>query len=267
MLILNNLILLAKNFRKVTGHLYEYLFSHFFSTIARLVIIDAFSLIKQTKLAGPDSLSISIITAFFVSMVFTFQLVKEILFFNTNHVIGAVLALAFIRELSPVLTSVILIGRVASSYAAELATIKITDQLSALYLLGVNPIIYLLLPRVLASMCMFPLLNFIAFLTSIASSTFVCSIFYKIDIQIFLVSVFSVMSIRDIIKSSLKMIVFSFVISLISCFSGLSASPGAYGVGLSTTNAVVNCLLSVFVLDFILSYLMFDYLESSIRFF
>ena len=264
---LHNFIFLVKDSKKIASHLYKCCYSHVFSIVSILSELDVFCLMKQTKLAGPDSLSISIITAFFVSMVFTFQLVKEILFFNTNNIVGAVLALAFIRELSPVLTAVILIGRVASSYAAELATIKITDQLSALYLLGVNPVSYLLFPRVLASIFMFPLLNFIAFLTSIASSTFVCSIFYKIDVHIFFMSVISVMSINDVIKSSLKMIIFSFVISIISCFSGLSASPGAYGVGSSTTNAVVNSLLSVFVLDFILSYLMFDYLESSIRFF
>lgn len=230
-----------------------------------LITIDVFSLLEQMKLAGPDSLSISIITAFFVSMVFTLQIVKEMLYLNTINIVGAVLALAFIRELSPVLTAVILIGRVASSYAAELATMKVTEQLNALYLLETNPLLYLMLPRVLASIFMLPILNLISFVTSIAGSVFICFIFYRIDPNLFLISAFSVISIIDIIKSCIKMFFFSLAVSIISCLYGLSATGGAYGVGRSTTNAVVSCLLVVFILDFILSYLMFNHLDSSIK--
>nr|QJH88222.1 Ycf63 [Pterocladia lucida] len=228
-------------------------------------MLDIFCLIEQMKLTGPSSLPISIITAFFVSMVFTLQVVKEILYLNTVNIIGSILALAFIRELSPVLTSVILIGRVASSYTAELATMKVTEQLNALYLLEVNPVLYLVLPRLIAFVFMLPILNIIAFITSIASSIFVCFVFYEIDPYLFIGSAISAVSLSDIMKSSCKMIIFSCMITLISCYYGLSARGGAYGVGRSTTNAVVSCLLTVFMMDFVLSYLMFGYLDSSIR--
>nr|YP_009244323.1 hypothetical protein Gvag_112 [Gelidium vagum]AMK96565.1 hypothetical protein Gvag_112 [Gelidium vagum] len=252
-----------KCFRNLSNRLSEYIDSLNLSSI--LISIDPFALIQQMKLAGPDSLAISIITAFFVSMVFTLQIVKEMLYLNTINIVGAVLALAFIRELSPVLTAVILIGRVTSSYAAELATMKVTEQLNALYLLEPNPVLYLVLPRVLAAILMLPILNLISFVTSIASSVFICSIFYKIDPNLFLVSAFSVVSIMDIIKSSIKMFFFSLAVSILSCISGLSTVGGAYGVGRSTTNAVVCCLLVVFILDFVLSYLMFNHLDSSIK--
>nr|YP_009565077.1 hypothetical protein [Gelidium galapagense]QBA96428.1 hypothetical protein [Gelidium galapagense] len=252
-----------KYFRKLFKRLSDSIGLSSLSSI--LLSIDIFSLLEQMKLAGPDSLSISIITAFFVSMVFTLQIVKEMLYLNTTNIIGAVLALAFIRELSPVLTAVILIGRVASSYAAELAAMKVTEQLNALYLLETNPLLYLVLPRVLASIFMLPILNLISFVTSIAGSVFICFIFYSIDPNLFLSSAFSVISIVDIIKSSIKMLFFSLTVSIISCLYGLSATGGAYGVGRSTTNAVVSCLLVIFILDFILSYLMFNHLDSSIK--
>lgn len=229
------------------------------------IAIDFFVLGEQLELAGPSSLSISIITAFFVSMVFTLQVVKEMLYLNTINIIGSVLTLAFIRELSPVLTSVILVGRVASAYTAELATMKVTDQLNALYLLEANPILYLVLPRVIASVCMLPMLNIVAFTTSLASSIFVCFIFYEIDPYLFILSAISIVSLNDIIKSLLKMLIFSFVVSLTSCFWGISSGGGAYGVGRSTTNAVVHCLLAIFVIDFVLSYFMFGYINSSLK--
>jgi len=221
--------------------------------------------LENITLIGPGSLTICLITAFFIGMVFTLQVAKEFLYLDAINLIGAVLTIAFVRELSPVLTSVIIIGRIGSAFTAELATMRVTDQIDALYLLGVNPLFYLIFPRIFACICITPMLNLISFATSLASSSFICFTIYDITPVIFFSSAFASLSILDLFKSLLKTVVFGFVISLVSCVWGITAKGGAKGVGKATTSSVVFCLLSVFVIDFIMSYLMFNKLESAIK--
>ena len=230
----------------------------------KIININFFNILEQMKLVGPDSLSICLLTAFFIGMVFTLQVVKEFLYLDAVSLVGAVITIAFIRELSPVLTSVVIVGRVCSCFTAELASMKNTEQIDALYLFNTDPLSYLVLPRVLSLVLMLPILNFFSFTTSIASSSFICSTLYSIDSTIFLASSFSCLSLIDIIKSSFKTMIFGFIISTISCSWGLTTSGGAQGVGKSTTSAVVTCLLAIFVFDFLLSYFMFSKLDSTI---
>nr|YP_009488610.1 putative ABC transporter permease protein Ycf63 [Grateloupia filicina]AWD77315.1 putative ABC transporter permease protein Ycf63 [Grateloupia filicina] len=246
--------------KKIIFQYFMSLFIHY-----RISKIELLNTLDQIQLVGPGSLSISLMTACFVGFVFTLQVAKEFLYFDAVSLIGAVLTIAFVRELSPVLTSVIIIGRIGSCFTAELATMKVTEQIDALYLLHTDPLIYLVLPRILACMIMLPILNIFSFATSLAGSAFICFVLYGIDPVLFFLSSFSSLSFLDIIKSLLKTIIFGFAISIISCFWGLTAKGGAKGVGQSTTSSVVTCLLTVFILDFVLSYLMFSNLESSIK--
>lgn len=223
------------------------------------------NILEQLKFIGPGSLSIVLITAFFISLVFSLQVVKEFLYLGTVSLIGAVLTLAFIRELCPVLTCVIVIGRVCSSFTAELATMQVTDQVDALYLLRTNPLVYLVLPRVIACLIALPVLNLLSFATSLASSAFICFFIYNIDPLIFFSSSFIALSKSDVLKSCIKVFVFALSISIISCYFGLSANGGSKGVGKSTTVSVVCCLLVIFFMDFVLSYYMFNQIYSSIE--
>nr|YP_009732195.1 hypothetical protein [Gracilaria spinulosa]QHS70703.1 hypothetical protein [Gracilaria spinulosa] len=223
------------------------------------------NILQQMKIVGPDSLSIVIITAFFIGMVFTIQIVKEFLYINAISLVGSILTISFLRELSPVLTSVIIVGRIGSCFTSELATMSITEQLNALYILEANPFSYLVLPRIIACILMLPCLNMISFITSLFSSSFVCFTLYNIHPQIFFLSSLSCLVIQDIFKSLFKTLVFGFLISSISCFFGLTANGGAKGVGQSTTVSVVASLLSIFIFDFLLSYIMFNKIGSSIK--
>lgn len=221
--------------------------------------------LEQLVIIGPESLNISIITACFVSFVLTLQIVKELLYLHIPNLIGSILTLAFIRELSPVLTSIIVVGRVYSSFTAELATMAVTDQLNALFLLQINPISYLVFPKVYASLIALPILNILSFSTSLVSSSFLCFLLYNINPLIFFNSAFLILSKEDILKSSIKVMVFALLSSFISCFFGLTANGGAKGVGKATTLSVVACLLAIFLVDFFLSYIMFYSFESSIE--
>lgn len=223
------------------------------------------NLLNQIQVVGPGSMSVIITAAFFIGLVFSLQIIKEFLYLNAISLIGSVLTISFLRELSPVLTSVILIGKVGSYFTSELATMKVTEQIDALYILGISPINYLVIPRIIALVLMLPILNFFSFLTSLFSSAFICFILYNIDPKIFFKSVFYILSIVDIVKSSFKTLIFGFFIALNSCIFGLTARGGAKGVGISTTSSVVTSLLSVFILDFILSYYMFNSLDSSLK--
>ena len=221
--------------------------------------------IEQMIIVGPESLSICIVTAFFIGLVFTLQVVKEFLYLDATSLIGAILSLAFLRELSPVLTAVIIAGRIGSSFTAEIATMKVTDQIDALYLLEIDPLIYLVIPRSIACITMLPMLSMISLFTSLASSLFACFVFYNIHPWVFLKSAFSVLSFWDFFKSLSKATIFGLIVSNISCFWGLTTVGGSKGVGQSTTSSVVTSLLIIFIMDFILSYLMFYQSNSAIK--
>nr|YP_009511597.1 hypothetical protein [Melanthalia intermedia]AXI97474.1 hypothetical protein [Melanthalia intermedia] len=231
----------------------------------RFTNIYLFNILDQMRIVGPDSLGIVMITAFFTGIVFTIQFVKEFLYINAVSLIGAVLTLAFIRELSPVLTSIIIVGRVGSYFTAELATMSITQQLDALYLLEIDPLSYLALPRIMALVVMLPLLNCFSIMTSLFASSFICFTLYNIYPDVFFASSFSSLLLVDLFKSSLKAFVFGFFISLISCICGLTTRGGSKAVGQSTTFSVIISLLAIFIFDFLLSYIMFSRVDSSIK--
>lgn len=221
--------------------------------------------INHLKIIGPDSLAVTIVAAFFMGMVLSLQVVKEFLYLNAIHLIGSVLTIAFLRELSPILTLIIAIGRICSSFTAELATMIITEQIDAFYLLDIDPIIYLVIPRVISFIIMLPILNIFSLITSLTSSAFVSLVFYGIDPRIFWLSAYSVLSLIDIVKSSVKTIILGFLVSIISCAWGLSTDDSTRGIGLAITSSVVTCLLCLFIVDFILSYFMFSTLNSTLQ--
>lgn len=223
------------------------------------------NILKQTRLLYSSSLLIVVITAFFMGLVFSLQIVKEFLYLNAVNLVGSILTLAFLRELSPVLTSIILIGKIGSYFTAELGTMAITEQIEILYVFGINPVKYLVLPRVLSFFILLPFFNLLSFITSLCSSCFICFLLYDIDSRTFFDSVLSVLSYTDLLKSCFKAAIFGFFIAIISCIWGMTTTGGSKGVGMSTTSSVVMSLLMVCILDFILSYYLFSNLESSLK--
>nr|YP_010170903.1 hypothetical protein K8K75_pgp163 [Chondria tumulosa]QSD57044.1 hypothetical protein [Chondria tumulosa] len=227
--------------------------------------LDLSSLKYQLRIVFPNSLFIIVITSFFISLVFSLQILKEFLYLNAVQLIGSILSISFVRELSPVLTSIVIVGRVCSLFTAQLSTMVITEQVDALLVLGINPVNYLIVPRVLSMIISLPLLNIISILTSLVSGSFVSFLLYKIQPTIFFESIFYSYFFSDLLKSLFKTFVFALFISIISCSWGITSIRGSEGVGISTTSSVVMCLISVFVLNFILSYLLFNNLISSFQ--
>lgn len=221
--------------------------------------------LEQMVSVGPDSLLIALLTAATVGMVFTIQVAREFLNFGAGSVVGGVLALSLSRELAPVLTAVILAGRVGSAFAAELGTMRVTEQIDALYILKTDPIDYLVIPRVIACCLMLPLLTIFCLVMGLAGGMGVAQIMYSIPATVFLTSIQNFLEPWDLISAMVKGFVFGGLIGVIGCSWGLTTTGGAKGVGQSTTTAVVTSLLAIFTFNFFLSWLMFQGIGSGMN--
>jgi phospholipid/cholesterol/gamma-HCH transport system permease protein len=213
---------------------------------------------EQMAFVGPASLMIALITATFVGMVFTIQVAREFIYFGATTAVGGVLSIALTRELAPVLTAVVLAGRVGSAFAAEIGTMKVTEQIDALHMLKTDPIDYLVTPRVLACCFMLPILTVLSLLMGITGGLVIANYIYDISSTVFLDSIRSFLKVWDLFASVIKSFVFGALIAIIGCNWGLTTSGGAKGVGKSTTAAVVISLIAIFIANFILSWLMFQ---------
>lgn len=206
---------------------------------------------------GPDSLMIVLVTATFIGMVFTIQVAREFIKLGAGSAIGGVLAIALARELAPLISAIILAGRVGSGFAAEIGTMQVTEQIDALYMLKTDPIDYLVIPRMIACSLMLPILSILAFGTGMVGGVVVAEFLFGVSQRIFLDSARDFLVPWDIISGMIKGGIFGALIAIIGSSWGLTTTGGAKGVGQSTTTAVVTALLAIFITNFFLSWLMF----------
>ncbi|XP_057489510.1 protein TRIGALACTOSYLDIACYLGLYCEROL 1, chloroplastic [Actinidia eriantha] len=221
--------------------------------------------LQQLERVGPRSLGVCLLTSAFVGMAFTIQFVREFTRLGLNRSVGGVLALAFSRELSPVITSIVVAGRIGSAFAAELGTMQVSEQIDTLRVLGSNPIDYLVTPRVIASCVSLPFLTLMCFAVGMASSALLADAVYGVSINIILDSAQRALKSWDIISAMIKSQVFGGIISIVSCAWGVTTLGGAKGVGESTTSAVVLSLVGIFIADFALSCCFFQGAGDSLK--
>lgn len=246
-------------------------FSEFFSDVGQLsylffrsvvAILTAkfrfFLFLDQCFMIGVESVPIVFITSLFVGMVFAIQTAREFVFYGAGSVVGGVVGIAIIRELGPMITAVVVAGRVGSAMAAEIGTMKVTEQIDALLSMSVDPIFYLVAPRIFACMLMLPLLTVIANLAGVVGGYFVAVYYGGVVPSTFIESVRFLVKVWDIEASLIKAMIFGCVISLIGTFIGLRTKAGARGVGNSTMLSVVISLILIFVFNYFLSMVMFS---------
>jgi phospholipid/cholesterol/gamma-HCH transport system permease protein len=220
--------------------------------------------LEQMAAVGPESLTIALITAGFIGAVFTIQVTREFINFGATTAVGGVLAIALSRELAPVLTAVVLAGRVCSAFAAEIGTMRVTEQIDALYMLKTDPIDYLVIPRVIACCLMLPILTILSIILGMAGGVLIADSLYNIPPRVFLDSAQSFLEIWDLGSAAMKAVVFGALVAIIGCSWGLTTTGGAKGVGQSTTTAVVTALLAIFISNFFLSWIMFQGTGSAV---
>lgn len=220
---------------------------------------------EQMAAAGPASLLIVVVASFFVGAVFTIQVAREFLRFGAAGVVGGTLALALVRELAPVLTAVLLAGRMGSAFAAEIGTMKVTEQIDALYVLRTDPVDYLVSPRVLACCIMTPILTLIFAFIGMSGGLLVAITTFEMPVNVFLESVQGFLGLWDLATAMIKAFAFGGLVAIVGSSWGLTTTGGAKGVGESTTAAVVTTLLMIFVVNFVLSGLLFQGQGASLQ--
>ena len=213
--------------------------------------------LDQMHEAGPASLLIVLISALSAGMVFNVQITSELSKQGASSGVGGLMALALAREVAPVFAATMLAGKVATAYAAELGTMKVTEQIDAITMLRTDPVEYLVVPRVLAMLVMAPVQCLVFFWLALWAGQTSSALMYNIPPAIFWNSVRSWMTVDDLPSMLIKALIFGLQIAVIACGWGLTTRGGAKEVGTSTTGAVVMILISVVLMDALLTKIMF----------
>jgi phospholipid/cholesterol/gamma-HCH transport system permease protein len=204
---------------------------------------------------GNQSLSIILLTGFFTGAVFGLQLGAIFQIFRAEGLMGAATAKALAREIAPIMTSFLIAGRAGSAMTAEIATMKVNEQIDAMEVMAVDPISYLVAPRAIAIAIMMPLLSGLFVLIGTLGAYITGVLKYGIDQGIFVEKITWFVDAGDLFSGIGKALIFSFLIATIACRFGLQATGGAKGVGLATTNGVVTTFLALLGVDVIITYI------------
>jgi phospholipid/cholesterol/gamma-HCH transport system permease protein len=206
---------------------------------------------------GVRSIPVVLITAVSTGMVLALQSHTGFKRFNAESLVGTVVALSMTRELGPVLTALIVAGRAGAAMAAELGTMRVTEQIDALSTMAANPIKYLVVPRLLAGMLMLPILTIFSDAVGIAGGYFVAVQVLNVNPVIYLRRTTDFLEYDDIYGGLLKAFVFGMIIATVSCYKGFNTQGGAEGVGKATTGAVVLSSMLILISDYFLTAMLF----------
>ncbi|HTV20856.1 MAG TPA: ABC transporter permease, partial [Polyangiaceae bacterium] len=199
--------------------------------------------------AGADAVPIVLLINFLTGFVMAYQAAIQLARFGANIFVADLVGLAMVRELGPLMTAIIVCGRSGAAFAAELGTMKVSEEVDALRTLGLLPLRYLVLPRVLGLMLVAPVLTLLADAIGIGGGILVASSSLDVTPGAFINELRQVMTPWDIISGLIKSVVFSGTLGIIACQQGLATAGGAEGVGRQTTSAVVISLFSLILLD------------------
>ncbi len=202
----------------------------------------------QMDTIGVGSMPIVLLTGFFSGAVMALQMARALSSYGAKEQTGMVVAITLVRELGPVLTSLMVAGRNASGMASELGSMKVSEQIDAMRALGTDPVQKLVVPRMLATAITLPLLTIIADFVGIFGGYLVASGVLGITATQYWSSAWRALDFSDIFQGLLKPFVFAFAISLVGCYYGLNARGGTQGVGRATTQAVVVASVMIFIL-------------------
>lgn len=212
---------------------------------------------EHMVMAGPLALMPVLLTNLFAGMIFAMQTAREMDRFGVLSALGGAFAMGFCRELAPILSAAILAGQVGSAFAAEIGSMKITEQIDALKVLRTDPIDYLVVPRVLACCIMLPMLTMMGLVMGVAGGAMITQHLYALQPSVFLESVQLMLEPGDLMAVLMKSVIFGAMIALSGCCWGLTTTCSRT-LGRAATSAVVTTWVSLFVVDFFISLLLFQ---------
>lgn len=233
------------------GAYYEMLLEVFRDTLRHGIKLDEF--FKQICRIGLNSVPIVMLTAIFSGMVLALQTAYGLQRFGAKNYVGNVVGLGLVRELGPVLTAVMLCGRVGAGIAAEIASMTVSEQVDAMRALGANPIRKLVSPKIFAAVLVLPALVVFADLIGIYGGALVSVYELELSAYSYQRSLLYTVLIRDVVDGLIKSSIFGFLLVSIACFKGLNARGGTEGVGLTTTAAVVTSSIAIFIANFFIT--------------
>jgi phospholipid/cholesterol/gamma-HCH transport system permease protein len=214
----------------------------------------------QMDIIGVGSLVITMLTGFFTGAVLALQTSNTLSSFGAVAYTGQLVSVSLVRELGPVLTAVVVAGRIGSGIASELGSMLVSEQINAMRALGTDPSKKLVTPRVFASITMVPVLTIICDLVGIMGGLFVAYFLLGISPTLYLTSAYDRLTYSDLVQGLIKPPIFGFIIAVVGCYCGLRTYGGTQGVGRSTTQSVVTSMILIFISDFFITRLLMTFI-------
>lgn len=209
---------------------------------------------QQTVKIGVDSLTVATLTSLFTGMVLALQAgttMQSIL--SEPLYIGTIVGFSLVRELGPVLTAFVVAGRAGAAVTAEIGTMKVTEQIDALYTLGTDPVRYLVLPRMIGFLIAIPVLTLCANFSGMFGGFLVSVNGLSVSSNVYIQDITTFIGVDDVMHGCIKSVCFAFMVGVVCCYKGLNTRGGAEGVGKATTQAVVTSMVFILVLDYFLT--------------
>lgn len=207
------------------------------------------SFFRHTEKAGVDSVPLVGLVSFFLGLTMALLTGYQLQRFGTERLVPGLVAIAFTRELGPLLTGIMLAARVGAAFTAELGTMKVSEEVEAIEAMGIGPLRFLVAPRALALSLLMPCLSTVSNIAAIFATGLICKAYFSIAFPYYIELVQDSLLVRDIITGILKSFMFGLLIASIACYRGLNVRGGAAGVGSATTSSVVTAITTVIGVD------------------
>ena len=224
-------------------------------TYCRQVFANRRLITLQMVEVGVNTVPLVALMALFTGMVIAVQTGYQMARFNLEGMVGPIVGLSITRELGPVMTGVIVAARVGAAIAAQVGTMKVTEQIDALETLATDPVEYLVMPRFVAAAIMLPILTVCADIVGITGGLVIAVTQLDLDGSLYMKRTFDLMEMSDVMSGLIKSVFFGMIVAIVGCYQGLTATGGAEGVGKATTRAVVVSLLLILMCNFFLTVL------------
>ena len=213
--------------------------------------------LNQANRIGPGSFFITALVAFFVGMIISLQMAYQMVQLSAEMYIPNIVAVSLTRELAPVLTALIVAGRIGAGIAAEIGSMVVTEQVDALKAFAVNPVKYLVVPRFLGLIVMLPVLTMFADIVGIWGGYIICVYKLHLGHEMFWKMTFKALAMKDIFTGLVKTFFFGMIIAVVGCHQGLMVKGGAEGVGKATTTAVVRSFILIVMTDCLITFIFY----------
>src|SRR6266850_2593391 len=244
---------LSREFMREVGSLFWFMVQTLDETVERIrdgrVPFRASSFFRHCQRAGVGSVPLVGLVSFFLGLTMALLTGYQLQRFGTERLVPGLVAIAFTRELGPLLTGIMLAARIGAAFTAELGTMRVSEEVEAIEAMGISPLRFLVAPRVLALFSLMPCLSVVSSVAAIIATTLISSAYFNIAFIYFNDLVLNALLIRDIITGVMKSFLFGLLISAIACYRGLNVEGGAAGVGTSTTSSVVTAITTVIAFD------------------